>query len=163
MNLGQASINIIQTPVNLGKLSEMSLTTFRGQFEAFLMVDNIDFVRFVCFHFFFLFGIILILLGPFRDIFFWSGWNLRSFVGFKLIIFIFFWLFDVFFFFGGSLSAFLSSIGLFLGLRWGPKPFFGLNSYRQITCFLQDFLFSDFLIFCFLGSFWGFWGPIRLF
>ena len=34
------------------KVSGMSLTSFRGQIGTFLMVDIIDFVRFVCFLFF---------------------------------------------------------------------------------------------------------------
>ena len=36
-------------------------------------------------------------------------------------------------------------------------------SYRQITLILQDILFPDILIFCLLGSFWGFWAILGYF
>ena len=59
---------------------KLSGTSFRGQFDMFLMVDTFNFVRFVCFFaffgfffsfFFLLSGMILSFLGPYRDFLFW--------------------------------------------------------------------------------------------
>ena len=148
---------------------KLSGTSFRGQFDMFLMVDTFNFVRFVClfaffcfsfFLFFFLLsGMILSFLGPYRDFLFWVRfWPEKFFRLFqsKLITLIFILLFSgffiYFFFGGGSFSAFLGSIKLCLGLIWGPKSLLYLCSYRQINFFVR-FLFPDYLIFCFLGSF----------
>ena len=49
-------------------LSGISLTSFRYQFDTFLMFDNFHFVRFVCVLTFFAFWINLSLLRPYRDI-----------------------------------------------------------------------------------------------
>ena len=58
---------------------KLSGTSFRGQFDMFLMVDTFNFVRFVCFLlflvsfflFFLLSGMILSFLGPYQDFLFW--------------------------------------------------------------------------------------------
>ena len=94
---------------------KLSGTSFRGQFDMFLMVDTFNFVRFVCFFaffgfffpFFLLSGMILSFLGPYRDFLFWVRfWPEKFFRLFqsKLITLIFILLFSGFFifFFGGG-------------------------------------------------------------
>ena len=117
---------------------KLSGTSFRGQFDMFLMVDTFNFVRFVCFllfiglffSFFLLSGMILSFLGPYRDFLFWVRfWPEKFFrlFQYKMITLIFILLFSGFFIYfflgGGSFSAFLGSIKLCLGLIWGPKSF----------------------------------------
>ena len=128
------------------------------------MVDKIDFVRFL-FSVFFSFWDHFDSFWALLDIFFWSGWNLRSFLGFTWIdnfhffCFLTFWGFQ---FFRVIFSLFELYLAIF-GVEMGSESFFGLNSYRQITFFLQDFVVFWLLIFCFFGSFWGFWGAIGFF
>ena len=95
---------------------KLSGTSFRGQFDMFLMVDTFNFVRFVCFLlflvsfflFFLLSGMILSFLGPYRDFLFWVRfWPEKFFRLFqsKLITLIFILLFSgffIYFFFGGG-------------------------------------------------------------
>ena len=55
---------------------KLSGTSFRGQFDMFLMIDTFNFVRFVCLllllgGFFLLSGMILSFLGPYQDFLFW--------------------------------------------------------------------------------------------
>ena len=55
---------------------KLSGTSFRGQFDMFLMIDTFNFVRFVCFllllvFFLLLSGMILSFLGPYQDFLFW--------------------------------------------------------------------------------------------
>ena len=53
--------------------AKLSGTSFRGQFDMFLMVDTFNFVRFVWFFcfFFLLSWMILNFLGPYSDFLFW--------------------------------------------------------------------------------------------
>ena len=96
---------------------KLSGTSFRGQFDMFLMVDTFNFVRFVWFFaffgffffffFFLLSGMILSFLGPYRDFLFWVRfWPEKFFRLFqsKLITLIFILLFSGFsnFFRGGD-------------------------------------------------------------
>ena len=88
---------------------KLSGTSFRGQFDMFLMVDTFNFVRFVCFFaffgfffsFFFLLSVMLLsFLGPYRDFLFWVRfWPEKFFRLFqsKLITLIFILLFSGFF------------------------------------------------------------------
>ena len=88
---------------------KLSGTSFRGQFDMFLMVDTFNFVRFVCFFaffgfffsfFFLLSGMILSFLGLYRDFLFWVRfWPEKFFRLFqsKLITLIFILLFCGFF------------------------------------------------------------------
>ena len=111
----------------------------------------------------------------------WVGCGLKSLFRIhscKLINFnmkIFWFLTIRSFYFGGSIRAFFALSGYGWGWygvwkNFGPylpnlatgmglDKIFGIYSFRQRNFVFVRLLFSDILIFCFLGSFWGFMGP----
>ena len=66
-------LSLLEVEMNL---SWISLTLFRGQFDTFLMVNSIHFVRFVC--------VLPFLFFAYLDHFGW-GWGPRSFLGFTSV------------------------------------------------------------------------------
>ena len=67
-------------------------------------------------------------------------------------------LYWTFFLFSGVIFSHVWLHRTMFGVKMWSEKFLGLCSYRKIT-----FSFLTFLIFCFLGSFWGFWAILAIF